>query len=357
MNKRGRTSEDPKQSTTTLRRREFLESRRAERAEPVSPKPAQAKIEEPAKKPREQRPQPARGALLREEARSANQAAEALLSQATEGRAAQLKAESSVARRERATQRISEEQAIHAAALLQREIDQQHLRAGGESEKQRMERQQEAEARRQREEELHAAILRKKAKRQQATATRSDEEALILQRKAEQRAKETLRPTEMEPVLREPLTPEAKPARVEFESPVPEEKRSARSEVEREQRAAEREIAEAAAAMRRDERRELKRQAPVRAQLESQVPAERGRRLRRDNLYPPRGSQNLEKRHDRNPRCACRCRREQSGAAVQRGPSPPLRRRAQLWHRRPRRRRRLSCIRATTSLSIRMETL
>ena len=169
---------------------------------------------------------------------------------------------------------MSEEQAIHAAALLQREIDQEQLRTGSESEKQRMERQQEAEARRQREEELHAAILQKKAQRQQATATRLDEEALILRRKAEQRAKETPRPTEMEPVLREPQTP-AKPARVELESPVPEEKRSARSEVEREQRAAEREIAEAAAAMRRDERRELKRLAAVQAQLESQVPAER----------------------------------------------------------------------------------
>ena len=286
MNKRGRTSEDPKQSTTTLRRREFQESRRAERTEPASPKPARAKIEEPAKKPREQRPQPARWALLREEARSANQAAETLLSQATEGRAAQLKAEASVARRERAAQRISEEQAIHAAALLQREIDQEQLRTGAESEKQRMERQQEAEARRQREEELHAAILRKKALRQQTTASRLDEEALILRRKAEQRAKERLRPTEMEPVLREPPTPEAKPARVELESPVPEEKRSARSEVEREQRAAEQEIAEAAAAMRRDERRELKRQAAVQAQLESKVPAERAAPAQRRQPIP-----------------------------------------------------------------------
>jgi hypothetical protein len=272
VNKRGQTSEEPRQSTTTLRRREFLESRRAE---PVSPKPAQAKIEEPAKRPRERRPQPARWALLREEARSADQAAEKLLSQATEGRAAQLKVEASVARRERAAERISEEQAIHAEALLQREIDQQRLRAGGESEKQRMERQQEAEARRQREEELHAAILRKKAQRQQATATRSDAEAFILQRKAEQRAKETLRPTEMEPVLREPLTPEAEPARVELESPVSKEKRSTRSAVERKQRAAEREIAEAAPTMRRDERRDLKRQAAVQAQMESQVSAER----------------------------------------------------------------------------------
>ena len=119
------------------------------------------------------------------------------------------------------------------------------------------------------------AILRKKAQRQHATATRLDEEALILRHKAEQRAKETLRPTEMEPVLREPQTPEAKPARVELESPVPEEKRSARSEVERQQRSTEREIAEAAAAMRRDERRELKRQAAVQAQLENEVPVER----------------------------------------------------------------------------------
>ena len=148
-------------------------------------------------------------------------------------------------------------------------------RTGAESEKQRMERQQEAEARRQREEELHSAILRKKAHRQQAAASRLDEEALILQRKAEQRAKETPRPTEMEPVLREPATPEAKPARVQPESPVPEERRSARSEVERDQRFAEQEIAEAAAAMRRDERRELKRQAAVQAQLENKVPAER----------------------------------------------------------------------------------
>ena len=151
----------------------------------------------------------------------------------------------------------------------------EHVRTGAESEKQRMERQQEAEARRQREEELHAAILRKKALRQQTTASRLDEEALILQRKAEQRAKERLRPTEMEPALREPPTPEAKPARVQLESPIPEEKRSARSEVERDQRAAEQEIAEAAAAMRRDQSRELKRQAAVQAQLENEVPAER----------------------------------------------------------------------------------
>ena len=190
-----------------------------------------------------------------------------------------------MARRDKAAQRISEEQAIHAAALLQREIDQEHLRAGGESEKQRKERQEEAETRRQREEELHAAILRKKAQRQQATATRLDEEALILRRKAEQRAKETPRPTEMEPVLREPVTPEAKPARVEPESQVPEERRSARNQVEREQRATEQKIAEAAA-MRRDERRELKRQAAVQAQLESQVPAERAAPAQRRQPIP-----------------------------------------------------------------------
>jgi len=177
VNKRGQTSDVPRQSTTTLRRREFQESRRAERAEPATAKPARADIEEPAKKLREQRPRPARWALLREEVRAATQAAETLLSQATEDRAAQLKVEANVAQRERAAQRVSGEQAIHAAALLQREIDQEHLRAGGESEKQRMERQQEAEARRQREEELHVAILRKKAQRQHATATRLDEEA------------------------------------------------------------------------------------------------------------------------------------------------------------------------------------
>ena len=285
MNKRGQTSDVPRQSTTTLRRREFQESRRAERAEPATAKPARADIEEPAKKLREQRPRPARWALLREEVRAATQAAETLLSQATEDRAAQLKVEANVAQRERAAQRVSGEQAIHAAALLQREIDQEHLRAGGESEKQRMERQQEAEARRQREEELHVAILRKKAQRQHATATRLDEEALILRRKAEQRAKETPRPTETEPVPREPLTPEAKPARVELESPVPKE-RFVRSEVEREQRAAEREIAEAAAATRRDERRELKRQAAVQVQLENQVPDERAAPVARRQPMP-----------------------------------------------------------------------
>jgi Cellulase (glycosyl hydrolase family 5) len=224
-----------------------------------------------------------------------------MLSQAAEARAAQLRIESRVARQARAAERVSEEQTIHAVTLQQ----QEHLQAAAVWEAQRLQKQREAEARQQREAKSHAAILQKKEQRQQVAAAKLDEDALILRRKAEQREKETARPTEVEPVLREPATPAAKPVRVEPEPLVPVDKRSTGDDGNRrreeeelraanakqqrmnqeQQRASQRESLEAAAAMRQDERRESKRQAAMQAQLESKklveraIPVERKERI------------------------------------------------------------------------------
>ena len=180
-------------------------------------------------------------------------------------RAAQLRMKARAAQQAKAAERISEEQRIHEAALQQRET----------------------EGRRQREEELPAAVLHKK---QRAAAAKIEEEAPILERKAKLSEKGT---TEVEPVLPEPV--KTQPARVEPEAPVSGKKRSAEIEVSRQreqeelraaapkrqriereqQRVAERGRAEAAAAMRKEEHRELKRQTAMQGQSESQSPVER----------------------------------------------------------------------------------
>ena len=282
MKKRERASEEPLPSITSLRRQQFQERLRAERVE------LEQQTQTPEKEDLRARRQPARWERLRDEARTASETAEAGLTQAAEVRAAQFKAETRVAQQTRVVERISEEQAIHAAVLSRLEVEQERIRVAASAEETRLAKRAEAEARGQREQELHAAILQKRERKQQAAAAKSEEEAQIVRRKTGKKEKETARQVEIVPAGIASMTPEATPVR--FEPSILEESRPVRNEairrreadelraaaakkqrLEQEQRrAAEREHAGAAAAMRVDQRREQKRRAAVQAQAESQ---------------------------------------------------------------------------------------
>ena len=286
MKKRERASEEPQPSITSLRRQQFQERLRAERVEP------EQQTRTPEKEDLRARRQPARWERLRDEARTADEAAEAGLSQVTEVRAAQFKAKARVAQQARAVERILEEQAIHAAALSRLEVEQERIRVAASAEEARLAKRAEAEAREQREQELHAVILQRRERKQQTAATTSEKEAQIVRRKTAGKEKETARQVEIVPAGIASMTPEATPVR--FEPPILEESRPVRNEAIRrreadelraaaakkqrleqdQRRAAERDHAEAAAAMRLDQRREQKRQAEVQTQAESREPPE-----------------------------------------------------------------------------------
>jgi len=277
--KRGKISEEPRPSVTALRRQQFQERLRAERAETASPQRTKVTVEEHAEESRGRQTLSTRRVPLREERQAVNELADIKSSQAAEARIAQFKTQTRAARQVQDAERIAEEQALHAAAMQQSSAEQERRRAVIAVEAQRLERQRESEARQQGESELHAARLQKKAQREQAAAAKLETEALILQRKARQKEQATAKPVELEPVL-----PEPNPVRVEPAPGISEEKRSARIDTGRQREAEELRAAtakkqhdslEVAAAARQDERRELKRQAARQAQLESQSAVDR----------------------------------------------------------------------------------
>jgi hypothetical protein len=299
VNKRRPNLEDSHPSKTALRQQQFRERLRAERAEPAAPPAreqdaARKQSRALAENPREHR-KPEHSTQVREEERSAHEAAVAAVSQALEERAAQAKLQQRAQRASSATQKLSEELSIHAATIQQQTAEQERLHVAAVTEEQRRARREETETRRQEEQRLHAAILQRKEQRRQTAAARSDEEEWIAQRKrAEKEKKPSEPPVEAEPVRREPAVPEPMPVEVAPTTPIQSESPAARIEanrireenerraaterqlrIEKEQRrTAEHAIAEASAAIFREERRELKRQTAAQAALESVAPVE-----------------------------------------------------------------------------------
>jgi len=214
-----------------------------------------------------------------------------------ESRAAQDKLAQRAARQAAAAERALQEQAIHAAVTQRRVAEQERLGSVTTTEELRQAKRETAESQRQQELELHAALLHKKEQRRQAMATRSQEEERIVQRRSAQSEKKAEPPADLESLRREPPVPapEPKPVEVSSSPAVQSEARAARSEairvreenelraaskgqirIEKEQqRSAEQQSAEAAAAIRQEQRRDMKRQAAAQAQLESQALIER----------------------------------------------------------------------------------